>query len=128
MLPRMPLATAYAISWWKLWPESVARTDLFYGHIGGIDTLAQALLVAAEMVERGTSRQLREERYAGWAGELGTSILSGDVTLDELERRVATGEIDPRPVSGRQELLENLVNQQIWVAKGRARLETPAAR
>jgi xylose isomerase len=112
----------------KLRRQSVARTDLFYGHIGGIDTLAQALLVAAEMVERGTSRQLREERYAGWAGELGTSILSGDVTLDELERRVATAEIDPRPVSGRQELLENLVNQQIWAAKGRARLETPAAR
>ena len=37
-------------------------------------------------------------------------------TLSDLERRVAAGEIDPRPVSGGQELLENVVNQHIWAA------------
>ena len=110
----------------KLRRQSMARTDLFHGHIGGIDTLAQALLVAAAMVQRGTLDRLREERYAGWAGELGTSILSGGVSLEELERRVAAGEIDPRPVSGRQELLENLVNQQIWAAERRAQADKTA--
>jgi xylose isomerase len=108
----------------KLRRQSLARTDLFHGHIGGIDTLARALLVAAAMIENGTLERLREERYSGWAGKLGTSILSGGVTLDDLERRVATGEIDPKPVSGRQELLENLVNQQIWAAEHRARQAT----
>ena len=103
----------------KLRRQSVARTDLFHAHIGGIDTLAQALLVAAQMVELGTLQRLREERYAGWAGELGTAILSGGVTLEELERRLATGEVNPKPVSGGQELLENLVNQQIWAADRR---------
>jgi len=103
----------------KLRRQSVARADLFHAHIGGIDTLAQALLVAADMVELGTIKRLREERYAGWAGELGTAILSGGVTLEELERRLATGKIDPKPVSGGQELLENLVNQQIWAADRR---------
>ncbi len=103
----------------KLRRQSVARTDLFHAHIGGIDTLAQALLVAADMVELGTLKRLREERYAGWAGELGTAILSGGVTLEELERRLAKGKIDPKPVSGGQELLENLVNQQIWAADRR---------
>ena len=101
----------------KLRRQSVARTDLFHGHIGGIDTLARALLVAAEIVQDGMLERLREERYAGWAGGLGTSILSGGVTLEELERRVAAGEIDPKPVSGRQELLENVVNQEIWAAQ-----------
>ena len=103
----------------KLRRQSMARTDLFHAHIGGIDTLAQALLVAAQMVELGTLQRLREERYAGWAGELGTAILSGGVTLEELERRLATGEVNPKPVSGGQELLENLVNQQIWAADRR---------
>jgi xylose isomerase len=107
----------------KLRRQSLARTDLFHGHIGGIDTLAQALLVAAAMVENGTLERLREERYAGWAGKLGTSILSGGVSLEELERRVAAGEMDPKPVSGRQELLENVVNQQIWAAERRARTD-----
>jgi hypothetical protein len=36
------------------------------------------------------------------------------VSLAELESRVAAGEIDPRPVSGRQEALENVVNRAIW--------------
>ncbi|TMB54989.1 MAG: xylose isomerase [Chloroflexi bacterium] len=98
----------------KLRRQSLDRTDLFHAHIGGIDTLARALLAAAAMVEAGAIERLREDRYAGWAGDLGRSILSGDALLEVLAGRVATGEIDPRPRSGRQELLENLVNQAIW--------------
>jgi xylose isomerase len=79
------------------------------------------------MVKDGALERLREERYAGWADGLGASILSGGVTLEELERQAAAGDIDPKPVSGRQEFLENLVNQHIWAAKGRARAETPPA-
>jgi xylose isomerase len=111
----------------KLRRQSLARTDLFHGHIGGIDTLAQALLVGAAMVESGELSRLREERYAGWSGELGRSIMSGGVTLEELERRISRGDIDPKPVSGKQELLENLVNQQIWAAERRARTDTAPA-
>ncbi|MFI5259978.1 MAG: xylose isomerase [Candidatus Limnocylindrales bacterium] len=95
----------------KLRRQSLARTDLFHGHIGGIDTLARALLAAAALVEDGALEKMREERYAGWAGSLGRSILTGGVTLEDLERRVTAGQIDPKPVSGRQELLENLVNR-----------------
>jgi len=98
----------------KLRRQSVIRTDLFHSHIGGIDTLARALLAAAEMVEQGTLAAPRKERYAGWSNELGRAILSGSVTFTDLERRVAAGEIDPRPRSGRQELLEGAVNRRIW--------------
>jgi xylose isomerase len=101
----------------KLRRQSVDRTDLFHAHIGGIDTLAQSLLVAAALVENGALERLRTERYAGWTGDLGRSILSGDVLLEELAGRVAVGQIDPKPASGRQELLENVVNQRIWAAE-----------
>ncbi len=98
----------------KLRRQSLHRTDLFHAHIGGIDTLARALLVAADMLERGTLSTLVEARYAGWRGELGSAILGGSETLASLEARVAAGEIDPRPISGEQERLEGLVNQRIW--------------
>jgi len=100
----------------KLRRQSLDRTDLFHAHIGGMDTLARALLVGADLVEHGTLRDRREARYAGWGSERGVSILSGGQSLAALEERVASGEVDPRPVSGRQELLENLVNQEIWAA------------
>jgi xylose isomerase len=98
----------------KLRRQSLDRTDLVHAHIGGIDTLARALLAAAGMIERGEIERLRAARYAGWDGELGRSILAGDALLEVLAGRVATGELDPSPASGRQELLENLVNREIW--------------
>ena len=110
----------------KLRRQSMDRTDLFHAHIGGIDTLARALLVAAAMIERSTLERLRAERYEGWAGPLGRKILAGEVPLEVLAGRVAAGEIDPQPVSGRQELLENLVNQEIWTAGQEARVENAA--
>jgi xylose isomerase len=100
----------------KLRRQSLDRTDLFHGHIGGIDTLARALLVAADMLEQETLERLREERYAGWADGLGGGIMSGELTLAGLADKVEADGIDPRPASGRQELLENLVNQRIWAA------------
>ena len=98
----------------KLRRQSVSRTDLFHAHIAGIDTLARALLVATEMVERRTLAAPRTERYADWSTGLGAAILSGTLTLADLDRKVASGEVDPRPRSGRQELLEGLVNRRIW--------------
>jgi xylose isomerase len=100
----------------KLRRQSTDRTDLFHAHIGGLDTLARALLVAADLIEDGELAALRDARYAGWDEALGTGILDGSLSLADLEARVAAGDIDPVPVSGRQELLENLVNRRIWSA------------
>ena len=102
----------------KLRRQSTHRTDLFHAHIGALDTLAQALLVAADLVERGDLAALKAERYAGWDGPLGTAILSGGESLESLEAKVAAGAIDPRRVSGGQERLENIVNQSIWASEG----------
>jgi len=98
----------------KLRRQSMSRDDLFHGHIGGIDTLAKALLVAARLVEDGALEAARDARYAGWSKKLGNEILGGDLTLADLEGKVSAGNIDPKPVSGRQEQLENLVNRTLW--------------
>jgi xylose isomerase len=99
----------------KLRRQSLSREDLFHAHIGGIDTLARSLLVAAAMIEDGELERLRSERYAGWRGELG-KVIHGAGALEVLASRVIAGDIDPQPVSGRQELLENVVNRHIWGA------------
>jgi xylose isomerase len=103
----------------KLRRQSIDRNDLFHAHIGGIDTLARALLVAAEMVEDGTLAAMVEARYAGWGGELGAAILDGSLSLADLAAKVEAGEVDPRPVSGQQELYENVVNRHVWSVDGR---------
>ena len=96
----------------KLRRQSIARNDLFAAHIGGMDTMARALLAAAAMYESGELETSRDARYAGWDGELGTAILGGGHTLTSLhERAMAAGE--PTSHSGRQEQLENLVARYI---------------
>jgi xylose isomerase len=102
----------------KLRRQSLDRADLFHAHIGGIDTLARALLVAADLVEAGDLERERERRYAGWTDGLGAEILGGSASLAELEARVVDDGIDPRPRSGGQERLENLVNRSIWAVDG----------
>ena len=97
----------------KLRRQSIDRTDLFHGHIGGIDTLARSLLVAHAMLVDGALEDLRAARYSGWDTDLGRAIMSGERSLADLHGRVAGGEIDPAPRSGRQEALENLVNRYI---------------
>ncbi|NNL48008.1 MAG: xylose isomerase [Acidimicrobiia bacterium] len=97
----------------KLRRQSMARDDLFHAHIGGIDTLARALLVAETMISDGTLAELVADRYAGWDGPLGQDIMAGAGLVD-IASQVESGAIDPDPVSGRQEKLENLVNRAIW--------------
>ncbi|MCJ7726063.1 MAG: xylose isomerase [Acidimicrobiia bacterium] len=98
----------------KLRRQSMDRTDLFHGHIGGIDTVAQSLLSAAQLIEDGALEAARDERYADWDGPLGTAIMDGSLSLADLEQKVSAGDVDPRPVSGHQERLENLINRGIW--------------
>ena len=101
----------------KLRRQSIARDDLFHGHVGAMDTLARALLVAASLLEAGDLEGPRRERYAGWHGDLGAAISTGDRSLDDLRRLVRDRALEPTPVSGRQEQLENVVNRHIERAR-----------
>ena len=95
------------------------RTDLFHAHIGGIDTLAMALLVAAD--DRGRGRSRRCARSATPAGRRARTVdPRWRLRSTDLAARVAAGEIEPQPVSGRQEQLENVVNRRHLV-RGRPR-------
>jgi xylose isomerase len=100
----------------KLRRQSLDRADLFHAHVGAIDTLARALLVAADLLTAGDLAAEKERRYAGWSDGLGAEMLGGRLSLPEIEERVVADGIEPRPRSGGQERLENLVNQRIWSA------------
>ncbi len=100
----------------KLRRQSIDRTDLFHGHIGGMDTIAHALVVAAAMLADGALEDVRRARYAGWESDLGRRILAGDETLAALhERGLDAGE--PPRASGRQEAVENLVARYVDTAR-----------
>ena len=100
----------------KLRRQSLDRTDLFHGHIGGIDTLAQSLLVAEAMIEDGAIDRFRTERYSrlGRRTRPGDRRLADASTLAGIADRATDEDLSPQPVSGRQELLENEVNRVIW--------------
>jgi xylose isomerase len=93
----------------KLRRQSVDPTDLYVAHIGGIDTIARALLAAADVHSDGQLERLREERYKGWSGELGKKITGGGFNLATLADYATEKGFDPAARSGKQELAESLI-------------------
>jgi xylose isomerase len=97
----------------KLRRQSIDPVDLFHAHIGGMDVCARGLLIAEKMIESDLLEQLRRDRYAGWDGDFGQAMLNGELSMTEISARVLDRQVEPQPSSGRQELLENLVNRYI---------------
>lgn len=93
----------------KLRRQSVDPSDLYLAHIGGIDTVARALLSAADIAADGGLDRLVQNRYQGWSGELGRQIEAGKFDLQSLSDLAADQGFDPRVASGRQELAESLI-------------------
>ncbi len=91
--------------------QSIDAADLFHGHIGGVDTIARALLRAAAIIEDGQLERFRAERYAGWQGELGQLVHAQGTTLAQIADRAVQSNSAPAAQSGRQEWCENLVNR-----------------
>jgi xylose isomerase len=94
----------------KLRRQSIARDDLFHAHIGGMDTMARALLAASSILDDGELDRRRAERYAGWDR---ADDIAGGASLQQLHDAQLDGGAEPAPVSGRQEALENLVAKHI---------------
>jgi xylose isomerase len=97
----------------KVRRQSTDKYDLFYGHIGAMDTMALALKVAARMIEDGELDKRVASATAGWNGELGQQILKGQLTLADIAK-YAEHQLAPQHQSGHQELLENLVNHYLF--------------
>lgn len=95
----------------KVRRQSIDAADLFHGHIGGIDTIAHALVKAAALIEDGKLDAFRAERYAGWQGELGRKIHADGTTLADIADIAVARDLAPVRRSGRQEWCENLINR-----------------
>jgi xylose isomerase len=96
----------------KVRRESTRPEDLFIAHIGGMDTYARGLLVAHELLEHSALPEFRRQRYASFDRGKGKAFEDGDLTLADL-RDHAAGRGEPEQISGRQEWLENVVNDCI---------------
>ena len=92
--------------------ESHEPVDLFHCHIGGMDAFARGLKIAHNIIEDGRLGDFVKARYSSWDSELGQKIESGNASLAELETLALQKNIEDIP-SGRQEMLENLVNEFI---------------
>lgn len=92
--------------------ESYEPVDLFHAHIGGMDAFARGLKIAHAILEDGRLEGFKKERYGSFDSGIGAQIESGAVGLEELETYTfENGE--PSTKSGRQEMLENLINEFI---------------
>ena len=97
----------------KVRRESFEPIDLFYAHIGGMDAFARGLKTAAAIRADGVLGEFVTDRYSSWESGIGTEIESGQADFKRLEEyMLEKGEVAPNQ-SGRQEMLENLINQYI---------------
>lgn len=97
----------------KIRRQSIEPDDLLAAHVGAMDLCARALLVAERMMRDGALRSAVEARYAGWDTRFGREVLRGKKTLAALATLVDRKGLEPEPVSGRQERLEQLVNSYL---------------
>ncbi len=92
----------------KVRRQSTDKYDLFYGHIGAMDTMALALKIAACMIEDGELDKRIAQRYSGWNSELGQQILKGQMSLADLAKYAQEHNLSPVHQSGRRS------NWKIW--------------
>ena len=94
----------------KIRRQSIDPEDLFYAHIGSMDTCARALIAVEKLINNGAYDQFLEDRYNKWG--LNSDIMN-KLSLDDIYKKVKNENISPDPKSGRQEYLENLINSFI---------------
>jgi xylose isomerase len=97
----------------KVRRQSIDPADLFHGHIGGADVIARGLLGAAKLIESGELAGFVKDRYAGWQGANGQAMLSGKLSLEAISDAAVADGVSPKPKSGHQEYLENLITWNI---------------
>ncbi|MCH2581792.1 MAG: xylose isomerase, partial [Planctomycetes bacterium] len=94
----------------KVRRESFEPVDLFHAHIGGMDAFARGLKIAAAIRAEGILDGFVTARYSSWDSGIGAEIEGGGASFASLEQyMIEKGDVEPN-VSGRQEMLENLIN------------------
>ena len=97
----------------KLRRQSLDAEDLIAAHVGGMDICARGLISAHAMIEDDALEGPRRVRYAGWEGEAAQAMLAKGATLDGIAADAEARDVNPQPVSGAQEKLENIVNRYL---------------
>jgi|TARA_X000000950_G_scaffold106947_1_gene134722 xylose isomerase len=99
----------------KLRRESTSLEDMFLAHIGGMDCFARGLLAAHSILEKSSLAQNKKDRYSSFDEGPGAIFEAGGLTLTELrDHAEVIGE--PELVSGRQESIENMINDHLFRA------------
>jgi xylose isomerase len=96
----------------KIRRNSTDAADLFYAHIGGMDTFARALLIADKVLTASPYKKMRAERYASFDSSHGADFEAGKLSLEDL-RHLAADAGEPEIRSGQQELYELIINRAI---------------
>ncbi len=97
----------------KIRRNSTDREDLFLAHIGGMDTFALGLELADKILSDGKLDSMLNTRYASFDSGKGSDFEAGKLKLEDLRDIAAAGPA-PSTISGKQEMLENIVNQYIF--------------
>jgi len=96
----------------KIRRNSTDIDDLFHAHIGGADIFARALLAAYRILSESPYSQMCKDRYASFDSGKGKDFENGKLNLEDLYKlSLNTNELPPQ--SGKQEMLENIINQHI---------------
>ena len=97
----------------KVRRESFDPIDVFHAHIGGMDAFARGLKTAAAIRADGVLSDFVKQRYGTYDDGVGAKIEDGSASFADLEKYMLDkGDADPN-TSGRQEMLENLINDYI---------------
>ena len=96
----------------KVRRQSTDPIDLVYAHIGGMDAFARGLKIAAKMHEDGAFAKVIKDRYSSFDSGIGADIESGKADFESLAAHAEKTNIERVP-SGRQELLENMLNDYL---------------
>jgi xylose isomerase len=93
----------------KVRRNSTDPEDLFIAHIAGMDVFARALVIAEKILNESDYKKLRTERYASFDSGKGKEFEQGKLKFEDL-REIAIKSGEPKQISGKQELYEQLIS------------------
>jgi xylose isomerase len=96
----------------KIRRNSTDNEDIFIAHISGMDTFARALLIADKVLKESDYLAMRKKRYTSFDKGPGKEFEKGKLTLRQIHDIAQKGG-EPKKISGKQELLEQLINMYL---------------
>jgi xylose isomerase len=96
----------------KVRRNSTDSDDLFIAHIAAMDVFARGLIIAEKILTGSNYTELRKRRYSSFDSADGAKFEKGGFTLEAL-RELAIKNGEPKQLSGKQELYEQIIAEYI---------------